>query len=163
MIADSIRKQSAQIFLNIQYIFDALNDENIDSRVGVFPLWKQVYHMLHSIDRNFIDPGNYAEPAFHEKNLNVIFMDSARSLTITQLRDYFGQIRSKISGYLDSLTDAFLEETIVFRDMKLSRMELILAQFRHIFYHIGYLHCCFKLLNGETPEYAGLYKVIPEK
>ena len=47
--------------------------------------------------------------------------------------------------------------------MNLTKLELILAQLRHIFYHIGYLHCCIKMEKGESPEYIGLYKVKPEK
>jgi hypothetical protein len=46
--------------------------------------------------------------------------------------------------------------------MDLTRIELILAQFRHIFYHIGYLHCCLKIEKGRMPEYVGLYTTKPE-
>ncbi len=41
---------------------------------------KQMYHLLHSIDQNFINPSDYREPAFHSENLNVIFMDSGDNL-----------------------------------------------------------------------------------
>jgi len=40
---------------------------------------------------------------------------------------------------------------------------VILAQLRHIFFHVGYLHCCIKMEKGETPEYIGLYKAVQEK
>jgi len=163
MISESIKTQSKQIFQNIDYIFNVINSENINNKIGVFPIWKQIYHLLHSIDQNFIDPSNFIEPDFHKKNLNVIFIDSNELLTKDQLFQYYQNVREKIELYLSSLTEDKLNEIIMFREMKLTKMELILSQFRHIFYHIGYLHCCFKLLNGETPEYIGLYKVIPEK
>ena len=47
--------------------------------------------------------------------------------------------------------------------MELTKIELILAQLQRIFYHIGYFHCCIKIEKGETPEYIGLYKAVPEK
>jgi hypothetical protein len=163
MISESIKMQSKQIFQNIDCIFDVVNEDNINNKTGVFPVWKQIYHMLHSIDQNFINPSDFSEPDFHSKNLNVIFLESNETLDRNQLYEYYQQIQKKIELYLNNLTDNILNEVIIFKDMKLTKMELIMAQFRHIFYHIGYLHCCFKLLNGETPEYIGLYKVIPEK
>ncbi|MBN1410973.1 MAG: DinB family protein [Spirochaetales bacterium] len=163
MISESIKKQSKQIFQNIEAIFDVVNEENIFNMAGVFPIWKQLYHLLHSMDQNFVNPSDFTEPRFHSKNLNVIFMDTGNSLSRQQLWEYFLAVRKKIETYISGLNDDILEEIITFRDMRLTKMELIIAQFRHIFYHIGYIHCCFKILNGETPEYIGLYKVIPEK
>ena len=163
MIADSVRQQSIQIFKNIESIFDVVTDGNIGSRIGVFPVWKQLYHLLHSMDKNWIDPSDYVEPAFHVKNLDIIFLESDTALDRDTLYRYFIQVRERLETYLAGLDDAALERKIRFRDLELTGLELILAQFRHIFYHIGYLHCCFKLLHGETPEYAGLYQAVPEK
>jgi hypothetical protein len=163
MVSDSIRRQSKQIFQNIENIFGAVSEESMGSTVGVFPLWKQIYHLLHSMDQHFIDPADFSEPVFHTKNLNVIFLDMGDPLSRGQLINYYKQVRAKLEAYLRELTDAALNETIRFRDMEPTRLELLLAQFRHIFYHVGYLHCCLKLINGETPVYAGLYEAVPEK
>ena len=34
------------------------------------PMWKHVYHMLHSLDQWFINPMKYDEPSFHRPGLN---------------------------------------------------------------------------------------------
>jgi hypothetical protein len=163
MIADSLKRQSAQIFTNIEYLFDDIDDALMGKTIGGFPFWKQVYHMLHSMDKNFMDPAGFTEPDIHSKNLDIIFMDTGRTLSRQALLEYYGKVKSKTMNYLDSLDDAALEETVSFRDLRLTRMELALAQFRHIFYHIGYLHCCIRTEKGRTPEYVGIYKAIPEK
>jgi hypothetical protein len=163
VISDSIRTQSKQIFANIQSILDVVNEENLNSTIGVFPVWKQLYHLLHSMDQNFVDPADFTEPSFHTKNLDVIFLEAGESPGLARLVEYFEHVRVKIEAYIASLDDRSLEVTVAFRDMRLTRMELILAQFRHIFYHVGYLHCCFKTLNGKTPDYVGLYETIPER
>ena len=90
-------------------------------------------------------------------------MDDNNILTKEDLIKYYGNVKNKIQKYLDELNIELLDDKIVFHEMKLSKLELILAQLRHIFYHIGYLHCCIKMEKGETPEYIGLYKVLPEK
>ena len=90
-------------------------------------------------------------------------MDNENILTKEEIMDYYINVKDKIQKYIDELDDKILDELIIFNDLKLTKLELILAQLRHTFYHIGYLHCCIKMENGETPEYIGLYKVIPEK
>jgi hypothetical protein len=163
MISASVRNQSIQIFQNIDEIFGVLSNENLSTSISGFPFWKQMYHLLHSMDQNFIDPNQFKQPAFHIKNMNFMEIKTNVILKKEQLYSYFLEIRSRLEKYLNLLDDNILNEIIVFRNMQLTKMELILAQFRHIFYHIGYLHCCLKLLNGETPEYIGLYKAVPEK
>ena len=125
-------------------------------------IWHQLYHFIHSMDQNFIDPLNYEHPDFHTPNMNMLAMEPDGFLSREQLYDYYKKTAGKIDAYLNSLDDEQLEKTVVFRGMELTGMELILAQFRHIFFHIGYLHCCIKLVKGETPDYVGLYVPVPE-
>jgi len=163
MLADSVRNQTKQIFQNIEILFEAIPTNEFDTTKGGFKTWKHFYHLIHSLDKNFIDPGNYIEPEFHKKNLNVIYMEDENKLTKNEIEKYYGIVKNKIQKYLNELTDETLENKIIFNEMELTKIELILAQLRHIFYHIGYLHCCIKLEKGQTPEYIGLYKAVPEK
>ena len=39
-------------------------------------------------------------------------------------------------------------------------LDLILGQFRHIMFHIGMIHGCILMKNGEIPDYVGLAKPI---
>jgi len=50
MPAESIRKQSRQIFQNIEYLFDDIEDDLFNKSIGGFPLGKQMHHLLHSMD-----------------------------------------------------------------------------------------------------------------
>jgi len=163
MLADSIRNQTKQIFQNIEILLNVIPANEFDAIKGGFKTWKHFYHLIHSLDKNFIDPGNYAEPEFHKKNMNIIYLEDENKLTKDEIEKYYERVKNKIQKYLDELKEAALENTIMFNGMELTKMELILAQLRHIFYHVGYLHCCIKIEKGETPEYIGLYKAAPEK
>lgn len=44
------------------------------------PLWKHIYHMLHSLDQWYINPRVYIQPSFHEKDLNNLDVQSNRRL-----------------------------------------------------------------------------------
>jgi len=163
MLADSIRNQTIQIFQNIEILLEAIPSNEYDTIKGGFRTWKHFYHLLHSLDKNFIDPSNYVEPEFHKKDLNILYLEDENKLSKSKIEKYYINVKNKIQKYLNELKDETLENKIVFNDTEFTKIELILAQLRHIFYHIGYLHCCIKLEKGETPEYIGLYKVIPEK
>lgn len=162
-MVESINNQTKQIFQNIEILFDVIPENEFDTIKGGFKTWKQFYHFLHSLDKNFIDPDNYIEPDFHKKNLNIINIDDNNVLSKNELKIYYENVKRKVQDYLNELRNENLVEKIKFKEMEFTKLELIMAQLRHIFYHIGYLHCAIKVEKGETPEYIGLYKAVPEK
>jgi len=163
MLTDSIKNQTKQIFQNIEILLETIPANEFDTVKGGFITWRHFYHLIHSLDKNFIDPGNYNEPEFHKKNLNIIYLDDENKLSKEEIAEYYEKVKDKIQTYINEVDEKVLDEEITFNEMRLTRMELILAQLRHIFYHVGYLHCCIKTEKGETPEYIGLYKAVPDR
>jgi hypothetical protein len=163
MLVDSIKNQTIQIFQNIEILLDTIPENEFESLKGGFKTWKHFYHLIYSIDKNFMDPNIFKEPEFHKKNMNIIYLNDSNNLSKNEIENYYRNVKNKIQKYLNTLNNETLEEEILFNEMSLTKLELIMAQLRHIFYHIGYLHCCIKIEKGETPEYIGLYKVLPEK
>lgn len=55
------------------------------------PLWKHVYHMLHSLDLWFMNPNDtgYKEPGFHVKDLNNLDVVTEKEISREQIHDYF--------------------------------------------------------------------------
>jgi hypothetical protein len=90
-------------------------------------------------------------------------LDDDNKLTKDDIEIYYKNVKDKTQKYINELKEETLDEKIIFNEMNITKLELILAQLRHVFYHIGYLHCCIKMEKGETPEYIGLYKDKPEK
>lgn len=104
------------------------------------PAWRYIYHTLHSADKFFINPVNYEEPAFHIEKLDWPDSPSETVLSRETLFAYHERVRQKILNYLDNMTDYQLIER---PNGKLSRLGLVLSQFRHMYAHIG-------ILNGVT-------------
>lgn len=163
MYYESVQTQTIQIFQNLEEIIASISEEKFQSNVGGFPIWKNIYHCIHSLDKNLIDPASYCEPIFHDKNMDVIYLDTQRKLSKNELINYYNEVKHKTINYFDSLNDEKLLEKVYLKEKYYTRLELILAQIRHVFYHIGYLHCCIKIEYGNTPEYIGLYKRVPDK
>ena len=87
----------------------------------------------------------------------MLLMDNTHALAKDEIYQYYVNVKTKIQTYISCLNEEILDEKISFQKMEVTKLELILAQIRHVFYHVGYLHCCVKMEKGETPEYVGLY------
>ena len=84
---------------------------NLDFVLCDMPVWKHVYHMLHSCEQWFISPFEYEkEPDFHEPNLNSLDIPSGKALSRGLLSDYMETVRTKIICYLETMTDEKLYE-----------------------------------------------------
>jgi hypothetical protein len=154
-LAETLRQQTQILFANIEATFNAADRTDFNKSSLRGPLWKQFYHMLHSLDQWFINPFQYTEPAFHETGLNLIGKITPDKVLSKQiLQEYYGKIRIKIDKYLEDLEPDLLEE---YPDgCEFSRITLILAQFRHLMYHIGFIHACILKETGNMPEFIGI-------
>ena len=65
-----IARRFIQVLTNIESIFPLIPEDLYNKKISGYLIWKQIYHMLNSLERNFIDPNNYKYPKFHEDKLN---------------------------------------------------------------------------------------------
>ena len=114
------------------------------------PAWRYVYHTIHSADRWYFNPNVFTEPEFHEEGMDVPDNPCTIVLSDEELLEYLERVRRKTMEYLDGLTVDMLFECP--EKCGLTRLELILRQFRHISFHTG-------MLNGQTVELTGRFPV----
>ncbi len=151
----TLQKQTDVLLKNILVTLESCNDEIINKPSTNWPIWKQFYHLLHSIDEWFFNPLTFIEPPFHQPYFRTSDIGPDK-LSKQQLLDYFQTIKTKVSDYLQNITIELLEEII--EKINLTRFDLMLIQFRHIMHHIGYLHCTIKNEIGNSPPYIGYTK-----
>lgn len=149
-----IKEQTKILFYNIQETMNSVTDTQFNEIICEWPLWKHFYHMLHSLDQWFINPFDYNEPEFHEDGMNSLYEASEKNLSRTELIHYYKGIKTKLEKYIDHLTDESLSEFP--EKCKFDRLTLILAQYRHLMYHIGFIHSCIFQKTGVWPEYIGI-------
>ncbi|MCC8122303.1 MAG: hypothetical protein LIO58_02010 [Oscillospiraceae bacterium] len=125
------------------------------------PLWKHVYHMLHSLDLWFINPRDkyFAEPPIHELGLNSLDGVSSKHLDRTEVMTYFEAVRDKIMCYVAGLDDEELMEMPV--DCEYTKFTLIVAQFRHLHTHMGMIMGFIVAKTDRWPYIVGLENEIP--
>ena len=122
------------IMADLNTVFDAENNS------------RYIFHYLHSLDRFFINPCDYVyegEKLFGiPENLSVIdpkrdgyVADTSIVISQKQLLDYYDYVKAKIDAYFETLTS---EQLLQKPDgCEYTRLELILAQFRHLMWHVG--------------------------
>jgi hypothetical protein len=84
VLIESIETCTRVLFHNLKCCLQTC-DEN-----AVFfdrPLWKHEYHMLHSLDRWFINPTVYDEPVFQNLSSQELEMDSQRNFSQNKAGD----------------------------------------------------------------------------
>ena len=149
----SVLKDHAKVMFQNAEIM--LRTCDLDFILCEFPIWKHVYHMLHSCDQWFIDPNKYDEPYFHEPNMNSLNVMTETVLSREELLKYLQSINVKIMDYLDSLTsDEMLYEFP--KDCTINRLSLILSQQRHFYAHLGNINATTIIETNEWPRVIGI-------
>lgn len=149
-LINAIKKQTEVLFTNADIMLQTCN---LDFILCDMPIWKHVYHMLHSCDQWYINPNEYREPEFHEPDLNSLDIESGRTLSRDELSQYLESIKVKIMNYLDSLTDEMLYD--IPTGCKSNRLSLILSQFRHFYAHLGNINATTIIETNKWPRVIG--------
>ena len=161
-IINQIKKQQEINFINIE---EQINKADLETVFDGVNNSRYIFHNLHSMDRFFINPIGYiyeGEKLFDiPENLSVISTaregfepDTSIVISRQQLLDYFGYVRAKINSYFDTLTPEGLTDTP--EGCEYTRLELILAQFRHMMWHVGLSSGITFQASGEWNEFTGL-------
>ena len=127
---------------------------NMDYILFGVPIWKHVYHTLHSMDKWFINPNMYEEPPFHTKGLNSIDEISDNQLSEMQLNDYFEKISEKVGKNIQTLDDATLMEKP--DGCERTRLDYILGQIRHTCCHLGNINAATMIEKSKWPKVVGI-------
>ena len=152
-LSGDIRYLTGRALWETENLIACVPDELWDKRYDGIPMWKYLYHMLYSMDRWYINPSDpdYRDPAFHTpvlNNLNVV-PEEGETLPRETVTEYFAHIKDKIAAYLDTLTDDMLGDCP--QCCSMSRLRLILGQFRHWHRHMGLVYGFIVEDTGKWP------------
>jgi hypothetical protein len=154
-VTEVVRRQCECLFVNIEFIFDFVDDDLLAQPMCRWPLWRQLYHMLHSVDQWFINPFEFQEPHVNGAVIKALNTEvDTEPMSKGLLHEYYRDIESRVRSYLSTLSDSDLLERP--SGSPLSRFDLILGQSRHVMYHVGMIHGCLVMATGTIPDYRGL-------
>jgi uncharacterized damage-inducible protein DinB len=144
-----ILTQTKILLSNIETTLNGIEENYFnDKSVFHWTIGEQMYHLLSSLDKWFMNP---AAESNKESN---IYTPNEDDLSKDCLINYFSAIKKKIYNYLENLSDNELNEKP--EECPYIRLELVMGQLRHAMYHIGFLHACIRIKFGSAPKYIGL-------
>ena len=158
---DIIKDTTDRSLWSLNNVIDCIPDLYWKKEYCEMPLWKHIYHTLHSLDRWYVNPFVYEEPDFHKPGLDNLDVKADGYLPRDLMKAYYAQIKNKIENHLNGLTDEQLSETPP--GCPYTRFQIILAQHRHLDMHIGMLMGYIIAGEGLWPRVLGLKDEIPTK
>lgn len=160
--SDIIKEQTNRALWEVENVIACIPDAMWEKEYCGMPLWKHVYHMLHSLDLWFINPDDpgYVKPWFHDKDLNNLDVVTNKLLSRETLEAYFLEIEKKIKNYTENLEDDML--LLKPEGCKYTRFTLILAQHRHLHTHMGMIMGVITAETGLWPRVLGLEGKFPD-
>ena len=159
---DIITEQTKRALWEVKNVIDCVPDECWCKEYCEMPLWKHIYHMLHSLDLWFVNPRdyNFKEPFIHEKDLNNLDVVSNKQLARNEINTYINQIRAKIEQYMNVINDS---ELLLRPDnCEYTRFTLILSQYRHLHTHMGMIRGFIVDDTNQWPRVLGLEGKFPQ-
>lgn len=102
--------QTQRSIWSLKNVLQCVPDELWNKKYCNMPLWKHIYHTLHSFDKSYINPNKYEEPSFHKDSLDNLDIEANGFLSREQLNNYLLGIETKINAYLNALCDKELVE-----------------------------------------------------
>lgn len=157
-----IADQARRALWEVKNVIDCVPDACWNKEYCDMPMWKHIYHMLHSLDLWFINPRDcgFKEPFIHEKNLNNLDIITQKQLSRDEINTYFNQVRKKIVHYISSeLNDKDL--LLKPENCEYTRFTLVLAQHRHLHTHMGMIMGFIIDDTNRWPRVIGLEGEIP--
>ncbi len=149
-LVNAVKLNTDVLFKNADIMLQTCN---LDYILCDMPIWKHVYHMLHSCDQWFINPTIYTQPDFHVPNLNSLDIASEKTLSREELMKYLHDVKRKIMTYLDSLDDAMLYD--IPPGCVNNRLCMIISQFRHFYAHLGNINATTIIETNKWPRVIG--------
>lgn len=161
-LVNIIAEQTERALWEVKNVIGCIPDALWEKAYCGAPCWQHVYHMLHSLDRWFINPRDKAfrEPELHAEGLNDLDTPPVKTLSRDEIDSYYQCVCRKVRGYLADLPDECL--LAYPPDCEYTRFTLILAQFRHLHSHMGMLMGFVINDTGLWPRVLGLEQPFPE-
>lgn len=161
-LAAILADQTERALWEVRNVMDCVPDNLWERTYCGMPLWKHIYHMLHSLDLWLINPRDpgFQEPPFHVPGLNDLDTETETRVSRAALDAYLTRIEEKSIRYVRGLRDdALLQKP---EGCEYTKFTLLLAQHRHLHTHMGMLMGFLVAYDGRWPRVVGLEGEIPQ-
>ena len=158
-----IKEQTDVLFINMD---DQINGADLSCIIDHVSNSRFLFHMIHSMDKYFINPFDYDYSEVYriigiDERYSIIsesregyISDESYVIPREKLIAYMNYVKDKINKYLSQLRDEELSEKP--DNCPYTRLQMILAQYRHTMFHCGMSEIATYDSMDEWLKYTGL-------
>ncbi|XMB66552.1 DinB family protein [Mycoplasmatota bacterium zrk1] len=141
-----LKNQYLLVFQMLETLLKEVSEETYIKKVGGYFFWQQILHALmgsHFWFRSSNEP--FVEPYLDRGYFPELEKEAKNVMTKDELLEFSRQVRLQVDEYFNTRDDKWLSDKSVLYS-KLTNLEIITMQIRHLMYHTGY---CSALMNIE--------------
>lgn len=163
---DIVRIINEQTNVLLVNMYEQINRADLSCMIDNVNNSRFLFHMIHSMDKYFINPYDYDYSEVYnligiDENYSIIsesregyIADDGYVIPREKLVRYMDYVKAKIDNYFSGLSDEELSEKPA--DCPYTRLQMILAQFRHSMFHCGMSEIATYDNMDEWLNYTGL-------
>jgi len=153
---DSCKQHFFMSFSMLEKMIEQCPDEVWSVKAGGFVFWQQIIHALCSAGFWMRKPGSaFAEPFAEKKVYPELEQDPEGNISRDEMREYKDKVKALCEAFFCDKDD----EWLVFPSdihIKISNLDVILMQIRHIQYHVGHCNSILRERGIEAVDWIDL-------
>lgn len=153
---DIFKRQTLIMLRALEETLDFLPEVFYEKTICGFPVWQNAYHTIYSLDLFFFGPHSFQEPAINAPDLNDLGRTPSKILTKKEIMDYFRHLKLRMEVYLEKSSPQTFSQKI--QNSRWTFLDLMIAQHRHVHFHLGWLQACLKADGRPLPPWVGIDK-----
>lgn len=150
-------RQLNMCFDMLEKLVHAVPDKLWSEKRGGFLMWQQIFHALTGSQFWLRSEGGEFREPFESLNLYPeLDGEPEMNLTKEQVLELLDETRELKDRLFDSLREEALEQPSVLYD-KITNLDVILGQIRHLMYHIGHCNAILRDTDEQAAEWEDYY------
>ena len=145
-VIENMKTQYMLVFQMMETIVNDISEETYYKKIGGHFFWQQLLHALMGSHFWFrLNNEPFVEPFLDREYFPEFQQEPDNVMPREELLGFILLIRAQVDEFFDNKTDEWLSQNSALYP-KLSNIEIITMQIRHLMYHTGY---CSALMNNE--------------
>jgi hypothetical protein len=151
---ETLKRQTSILLRGVTGTLEAIPEDLWMQTVTGFPVGQNAYHLVFSLDEFWFDPPRFVPRAGHVHGTNKLGSEPSALPTKTTVLTYWNDVRSRIEADLSQLTPETAVAPVA--GSQWNRLELMIGQHRHAYFHVGWLQAALKDRGIPLPPWIGI-------
>ena len=144
-------------FESLLELIDVCPDELWDKKQGGFVFWQQILHALTgSLFWTRLEKKDFGEPFGEREVFPELDREPKGKISKAEMKTLANDVKRQMETFIYGKEDEWLNEPNAIYD-KISNVDILLGQIRHIQYHVGHCEAGLRERNQKTVEWKDYF------